>query len=552
MGEAHENNPVANIPRNQTSSLSYFWGYGMSVAVQVVGVQKALLSFDKRAERVSNEILEATFVDTGPLFDLVSTKNNQVVYGRRGTGKTHVLKYLQQRVVKDGEVPVYVDLRNVGSNGSIYGDGTRSLAERAGTLVVDVLNHLLNDLYSVAVSCLETATDPTQISLRLDDFGDAIAGVRITGETQALNQRESGAETTLNGSAKLSKADGELAVGASATERTKSSTSISRTGREVIHLNFGRIGTALSGLVDVLGVERLWLLIDEWSEIPIDLQPFLADLLRRTVLPIRTITLKIAAIDHRSNFSISQRRGEYVGLELGADIAADLNLDDFLVFDNKEGRATDFFKRLIFQHYANSEHASPEINTADKLIQAAFTQYTVFDEFVRAVEGVPRDALNLATKVATKAFGSPIAMTHVRAGARDWYQQDKHAVIREDSALDILLTRIIEEVIGVRKARAFLLQSNRRVEEIEKLFDSRILHILKKNVSSRDEPGVRYDVYKIDYGCYVDLINTVKAPEKLFDFDDDNGDVVNVEVPTDDYRSIRRAILRPEEFGLGA
>ncbi len=499
---------------------------------------------------MSNEILEATFVDTGPLFDLVSTKNNQVVYGRRGTGKTHVLKYLQQRVMKEDGIPVYIDLRNVGSNGSIYGDGTRSLAERASTLIIDVLNQLLNDLYTVAVECLETAPDPTQISLRLDDFGEAISGVRITGETQTSSQNERAQGSTM--SASLGLVDGKVAANVEArrNDESKSSSSISRSGREILHLNFGKIGNALSGLVDVLGLSRLWLLIDEWSEIPIDLQPYLADLIRRTILPIGRITIKIAAIDHRSNFSISQRRGEYIGLELGADVAADLNLDDFLVFDNKESRAADFFKRLLFQHYLSSEHSVPEISTPEKLIQVAFTQHPVFDEFVRAVEGVPRDALNLATKIATKAFGSPIAMTHVRAGARDWYQQDKHAVIREDSSLDGLLSRIIEEVIGVRRARAFLLQSGRRVEEIEKLFDSRILHILKKNVSSHDEPGVRYDVYKIDYGCYVDLINTGKNPAGLFSADNEDGEEVTIEVPTDDYRSIRRAILRPEEFGL--
>lgn len=511
-------------------------------------IQKALLKFDKRAERVSNEILEATFVDTGPLFDLVSTRNNQVVYGRRGTGKTHVLKYLQQRVTKEGETPVYVDLRSVGSNGSIYGDGTRSLAERASTLIVDVLNHLMNDLYEIAVACLSTAPDPHQISLRLDDFGAAISGVRITGEIQSTESQET--ERTGGGSVRLALGRDEVALTTELTggRATKTSDNITRAGREVLHLNFGKIGTSLSSLVDVLDVQRVWLLIDEWSEIPIDLQPYLADLLRRTVLPIGKVTLKIAAIEHRTNFSVSHRRGEYVGLELGADIVADLNLDDFLVFDNKENKATDFFKRLIFSHYSSSDFANPSITTPEKLIQTAFTQYTVFDEFVRAVEGVPRDALNLAAKVATKAFGQSIAMTHVRSGARDWYQQDKHAVIRDDSSLDNLLTRIIEEVIGNRRARAFLLQSNKRVEEVERLFDARILHVLKRNVSSRDYPGVRYDVYKIDYGCYVDLINTVKAPDRLFDAENDDGEQMTVDVPTDDYRSIRRAILHTEEL----
>jgi hypothetical protein len=65
--------------------------------------------------------------------------------------------------------------------------------------------------------------------------------------------------------------------------------------------------------------------------------------------------------------------------------------------------------------------------------------------------------------------------------------------------------------------------------------------VLKKNISSRDEPGVRYDVYKIDYGCYVDLVNTSQAPRGLFETEDGF-----IEVPRDDYRSIRRAILKPE------
>ena len=181
----------------------------------------------------------------------------------------------------------------------------------------------------------------------------------------------------------------------------------------------------------------------------------------------------------------------------------------------------------------------PSFVNSSALIATLFTQRPVFDEFVRAVEGVPRDALNLIAKVVTKAFGQQIAMSHVRSGARDWYNQDKAAVIRNDQMLADLLQHIIAEVIGSRRARAFLLSSTARHSGVDKLFDSRLLHVLKKNVSSNDKPGARYDVYKIDYGCYVDLINTTPAPEGLFQ--DDEG--TYTEVPRDDYRSIRRAIL---------
>jgi hypothetical protein len=295
----------------------------------------------------------------------------------------------------------------------------------------------------------------------------------------------------------------------------------------------------------VLASPRIWLLIDEWSEIPIDLQPYLADLIKRTILPINCVTVKIASIEHRSDFIFIQERGQYVGLELGADVSADLNLDDFLVFDNNQEKAVEFFKSLVFKHY-QSEQPDAEIHNADQLVRLAFTQWPVFEEFVRAVEGVPRDALNLIGKAVTKSFGRKIAMNDIRAAARDWYHQDKSSSIRGNDELRGLLEHIVEEIIGQRRARAFLYPTASGDPRIEQLFDARLLHILRKNVSSRDEPGVRYDVYKIDYGCYVDLMTTTRSPLGLFQEEEDSE---YLEVPRDDYRSIRRAILRldPDE-----
>jgi hypothetical protein len=243
-------------------------------------------------------------------------------------------------------------------------------------------------------------------------------------------------------------------------------------------------------------------------------------------------------------------------LEVGADVSANLNLDDFLVFDNDEERAVQFFKDPIFRHYRNTDYADMSIATSDDLVQLVFTQQNVFAEFVRAVEGVPRDALNLAATVATKAFGQKISISNVSDAARDWYQRDKASAIRADENLSDVLTVIINEVIGTRRARAFLFLSKWQSNAIEELFDARLLHILKKNISSKDEPGERYDVFKIDYGCYVDLKNTNRETLGLFQADGDEF----INVPRDDYRSIRRAILRPEmldsdksvEVGVGS
>lgn len=518
-------------------------------ATLLKSVHKALINFDKRAERASDTILAATFVDSEPLYDLLSTRNNQVIYGRRGTGKTHALKYLAEQVHNQKNGAVYVDLRSVGSNGSIYADESKPLAERASTLILDVLSALFDELQTAAIERIDEVPDAQQVTTRIDDLRSAISAVRIVGNVDISSKASDTTTKDAQGELKLDLVSA-LTGGLGATgkvARTVAAASDSErreSGVERIHLDFGNISGSVRALIQVLGFERLWLLIDEWSEIPIALQPYLADLFRRTLLPIPEVTVKIASIEHRSDFAILGDRGEYVGIELGADMAADLNLDHYMVFDNNQDKATEFFKNLLFKHYVHAEGAAPEIDSADALIAILFTQITAFQEFVRAVEGVPRDALNLAAVVSTSAYGKRVSVSDVRSAARDWYQQDKAAVIRNNPELNRVLNLVIDEVIGNRRARAFLFPSNSREILIEKLFDARLIHLLKRNISAQDEPGVRYDVYKVDYGCYVELITTTKAPMSLFFANDDEV----VEVPKDDYRSIRRAILRPEDL----
>lgn len=91
--------------------------------------------------------------------------------------------------------------------------------------------------------------------------------------------------------------------------------------------------------------------------------------------------------------------------------------------------------------------------------------------------------------------------------------------------------------------------ADRRHSLIQSLYDARVLHLLRRGIAARDRPGVRFNGWGLDYGCYVDLINTVKAPQGLFEVEVENKEGESfVEVPSDDYRSIRRAILDLDAF----
>jgi hypothetical protein len=102
-------------------------------------------------------------------------------------------------------------------------------------------------------------------------------------------------------------------------------------------------------------------------------------------------------------------------------------------------------------------------------------------------------------------------------------------------------------VIKERQAKAFLLKAGTKDPLIDFLYDERVLHVLRKGMSAKDSPGTRFNVYGIDYGCYVDLINTAKAPKGLLDLGESAPEYIAA-VPKTDLRSIRRCILNLPAF----
>lgn len=513
-------------------------------------INTAFLKLTKRAENIDRSQLVETFVDVGSLFTLLSNNDNQILYGRRGTGKTHAFYYLSDYVEKEGDISIQIDLRTLGSTGGIYSDPSLSISERSTRLLVDTLSELHENLFEYIIDH-DDELDLSRFGPLLDQFVESISEVSVEGPVEqeeiigenSSNSNTSGVEIGLSNSG--FNVSGEL----NSNTNNEQSHSIRRrvTGNQRHRIHFGNVFNKLNKLMDEFNSKKVWLLLDEWSEVPLDIQPYLADLLRRTVFPIRKIAVKIAAIEQRCKFRILDDNTGYIGVEVGADTSPGIDLDEFMVFDNDAEKAKSFFAKLIYKHIAPILSEEDRPDSAEKLINEAFTQTSTFDEFVRAAEGVPRDAINILGIAAQKADQSKIKINDIRVAAQRWYNRAKERTVSAREKAHDLLRWIIDEVISHRRARAFLLRSDIRHELIDFLFDARVLHIVKNSVSAHDKPGLRFKVYSIDYGCYVDLINTSRAPMGLFEVETENG-AQYVEVPVTDYRSIRRAILNLDEF----
>ncbi|KDN22981.1 hypothetical protein [Amycolatopsis rifamycinica] len=483
-------------------------------------LNQALMRIPRRAESADRSALAATYVAAGSFSAMINSADHQILFGRRGTGKTHALLHLQELLERTGDLAIYLDLRTIGSTGGLYANTALSPAQRGTQLLVDTLEAVHDRLFSFAVD--DRSPDQDALLRGLDALVSAATEVEVVGETEQEQtvgdavERECAAELSLapKGGAK---AGVRHKTSATASSRRK------RTGVEQHRVLFGPLSRAVQAVADGVRPARLWLLLDEWSSVPLDLQPFLADLLRRSVLPVRGVTVKIAAIEHRARFFVPLD-DDYLGIEVGSDAASAVSLDDALVFDESPEAAQAFFRELFASHVRPILTSMLRTEVPGEFVDAAF-HGGAFAELVRAAEGVPRDAINIAALAAQHAHGGRITGAHVRRAARDWYLRDKQSVIRRDEDADRLLGLLVDEVVGRRRCRTFLLPTRERTAAIDTLCDARLLHILRRGLVDPRRPGRLYDGYAIDYGCYVTLLGGTDAdaakhiPADVFAFD---------------------------------
>lgn len=217
--------------------------------------------------------------------------------------------------------------------------------------------------------------------------------------------------------------------------------------------------------------------------------------------------------------------------------------------DRNPDRITDAFGDMLVNHLRNelppNYLADLGINSGAHLASKLFTERAVFQELVRASEGGARDLINIfstAYFAAHRKGRDKIERNAVLEGARQWFEQDKEGNL--DATLRAVLRKITDEVIGTRRARSFLLPRELGDHPvIQRLFDLRVLHLVQRGYADKDRPGVRYNIYSLDYGTYVDLMNTSKRPELDFAVIQQPKADDECIVPFDDKRSIRRIIL---------
>lgn len=294
--------------------------------------RRAVASLQARSERAADpERLVATFVDKG-FFDLVDTPNNQILYGRRGTGKTHVLRVLESTVARrPNQMVVYIDARTLGST-ELFTDPSRPTNARLLGLFKDIVAELHGSLFDHLVQS------------QRGDVEGALETLATIESALVYREADSATETSTNSSGRSDQAGASVTASLSAggpalaatlggqrTENMSDESASSAVTRPKIVIP--SLHRPFEQLLNQLGLERLVVLIDEWSSVPFDLQPYLAEFLAKVFFANPNVTIKIASLEFRSKFSErDQEQRKIVGFELSSDIDTK-DLDDYYVYD---------------------------------------------------------------------------------------------------------------------------------------------------------------------------------------------------------------------------
>ena len=513
--------------------------------VQDKELAKAVAAIPQRSEKQSDtqKLVEA-FVDPG-ILPQVDNVNSQIIYGRRGTGKTHVLRVLESELKTRKKVCVlYVDARTFGST-SQFTDVSVPLPTRCTSLFRDLLGEIYNSLLEFVVNQEGPDADKALQELSVLEAG-FIEPLSMKKQESVTDKQSLKTSSKSGVDAKLSVSEPSLGA-ASSGDRSQEAESASTYCFEYSDkVVFPSISSPIKTVLGLYSAQ-LFILLDEWSSLPLDVQPYFAEFIKRALLPLAGVALKIGTLEYRSEFGVNTPNG-LIGFEMGADISAFLDIDDYYVYDRNPEGITDAFADILVKHLSNELPqgylAQVGIETGTKLASKLFTERKVFQELVRASEGVVRDLINIFSKayfVANRKIRHKIERDAVLEAARQWFEQDKEQNLSDE--LRAVLRRITDEVIGSRKARSFLLPRELSAHStVQQLFDLRVLHLVQRGYADKDRPGVRYNIYSLDYGTYVDLMNTSKKPDLGFD-EVEELDEKEYLVPFDDKRSIRRIIL---------
>ena len=459
----------------------FLWGALMSQEIKTL---RTIVQEGIRVQRDSPEPVE--YIDAANTLSDAVARQNHVIFGRRGCGKTLLLHESERRVKADVKV-VYINCEDYKQHS-----------------FPNVLIEILDQLFGELEKNLPGWFGKKRRSREL------IQGIRA--QLSRL-KRDADERTTKVREATSSETTDESSVGAAAhglhvgvAERAAQKAAIEKEYQEqdskIRELNL-LLPSLKSSIREFFAlsteVKAVFLALDDFYHLPRSIQPHVADYIHRLCKDV-PLYFKIATLRHASVL-FAERDKQPIGVQERHDfqpINVDFTLENFK-------RTAEQLRQIL---YAYGEKAEMQRGEIDTLFMGEG-----FDRLVLAAGGVPRDFLALLLEaLSTKEPGDErIGKDDVRQLSLQVFQRriQELKVDAEQQDQDMLLKGInaITRFCLERKENVFLVpdqalqEQNGLRELLNRLLDYRIIHIVGTALTHKSHPGT-FAAFALDIGAY--------------------------------------------------
>ena len=246
------------------------------------------------------------------------------------------------------------------------------------------------------------------------------------------------------------------------------------------------------------------LLVDEWSNLPLSVQPHFAEFLRCCFMPSSHFTVKIAAVEARTNYFIKKNNIVY-GMEIGADISVAMDLDRLYMFDRNSRKIVADLYRILWKHLKAKKVLDDNIGVPE-LMKLLFKDVRTALLLARASEGNPRDFISIVNHCIIEMDGIGehdgfISNPIVFQAANSWYNLDKHKALAPMQKK--LLSEISTFVVQQKGNRGFVIEEDYLYSSsISSLVDARVLHVLQTERKFANLGKSPMAIVVLDFGTY--------------------------------------------------
>jgi hypothetical protein len=507
-----------------------------------------------RAEDLANyDVFFVDPIDIAPL----ETNANQLIYGRRGSGKTLLLGTLNTRIrfrfPQRRVMSFMYDATTFRMSPDARPDA--SVKEQTHAFFGTFITKLCTDLLDLADQVLTKPGWLTALGLS----GTAKATRRDALETAVLELQEAASfgisvpslgdreDTYETKSSRMRRRRRSLDLGVTAlppyisgptaaakwgsgteTDATTLAASVIRPRRQ---FSPGRIKQLIVEVVELLDLEYLVIFIDEWMSLG-ECQVGFAERLKLCLFNEERIAVKIAADQYQGQLNNSGSGHNFRGLDVGGDIFVELDLDR--PFRDRSRHqvlyAEALYRRLhYFEPTLASHFGPPPLSNPERFIDSLFATQQAYTELCLGAQGLCRDFHRLVQKCAKhidqSAVEGKLDFELVRSALVEMAEELVGRIVHSADAHRVFMTAITPLVVSNR-SRYFLVEGRRgtTIPILNDLLSKRAVH----SVPSSDlHPSIRgeFDAYELAHGTFIDLMRaaefaTGERVDDAYDLDD--------------------------------